>query len=96
MNPKVFEAFTDPSGGEWIRFKSGIYKDVCWRPSDLSMAHGDRIAFKVEFFEGPGFVIPEPTDTHFEEVCTSVLKDMLLEAAAQEVAEDAAKPRIIT
>ena len=103
LNPKIFEGFIDPSGGEWIRFKSGVYKDVCWRPVDLDLVD-DQLSFKVEFFEGPGFVVPPETDTHFERLCGEVLIGMLQEAAALEVAdnslaadlEKAKEPKIIT
>ena len=95
MNPKVFEGFTDPEGGEWIRFKSVVYKDVCWRPHDMEMTEQDQLTYKIEFLDGPGFVVPKEGDTHFEKVCGQVLIDMLAEAAAQTVAEDD-KPQIVT
>ena len=37
-NPANFEHFEDPHGGMWIRIKTGQFKDVIWRPSDMKMA----------------------------------------------------------
>lgn len=86
MNPKVFEGFTDHEGGEWIRFKSGIYKDVCWRPYEIMMEE-ENMTYKIEFLQGEGFVTPKDEDTHFQKVCGETLLSMLTEAAALEVAE---------
>ena len=87
LNPKIFEGFVDPSGGEWIRIKSGIYANTVWRPHDLTLSEDGRVAFKVEFFEGPGFNVPLETDSHFENVAGGVIEELIKEAAAQEVVQ---------
>jgi hypothetical protein len=87
LNPKIFEGFVDPDGGEWIRIKSGIYANTVWRPHDLNLSEDGRVEFKVEFFQGPGFNVPVETDRHFENVAGSVMQELIQEAAAQEVAQ---------
>ena len=70
-NPKNFEAVIDPEGGEWIRVKTGKFKDVIWRPSDLKL-EDDKGTFQAEFLS------PPPDDgTLFEKVSTEIIKDIL-------------------
>jgi len=97
LNPKMYEGFTDPEGGHWFLMKSGIYKDVCWRPENIDLPEGsDQMSFSVEFFEGPGFVVPKTTDSHFEKVCGQILVDVLTEMVAKEAAiAENDKPKII-
>lgn len=76
-NPKNFEAFIDPDGGEWIKMKSGKYKDIVWRPTDVKMdeenADGSgNLSFEAEFL-GPQ---PEDFDT-FEKIAGQVIVDIL-------------------
>lgn len=96
LNPKMYEGFVDPDGGNWFLMKSGIYKDVCWRPTEINLPEGtDQMSFQVEFFEGPGFTKPAETDSHFEKVCGQILVDVITEMVAKDAAEND-KPRIIT
>lgn len=80
-NPKIFEAFIDPNGGEWIRMKSGKYKDVVWRPTDIKVddhpdGNGDGLLnFEAEFLGQA----PEDFNT-FEKVAGSVITDILRES----------------
>ena len=77
-NPKNFEAFIDPDGGEWIKMKNGKYKDVIWRPVDMKVEdHPDRsddglLNFETEFLGA----IPEDFEG-FEKVAGSVISDIL-------------------
>lgn len=92
LNPKMYEGFTDPEGGHWFLMKSGIYKGVCWRPEDITLPEdSNEMSFRVEFFEGPGFIVPKDTDTHFEKVCGQILVDVLTEMVAKEAAENDSK-----
>jgi len=36
-NPKIFEGYVDPKGGEWIRIKSGAFESVIWRPANMEL-----------------------------------------------------------
>lgn len=79
-NPKNFEPFIDPNGGEWIRVKQGKFKDVVWRPVDMKVEDttdgtGDGIInFTTEFLGDP------PKDfNQFEKVSGAILKDILSE-----------------
>ena len=81
LNPKIFEGWRDPAGGEWIRIKSGVYENVVWRPHDIKFPDDDnRMTFEVEYFDGPGFAKPLETDNHFSEVCGSIIVQILEEA----------------
>lgn len=77
-NPKNFEAFIDPEGGEWIKMKNGKYKDVIWRPTDMKIDdHPDGsddglLNFQTEFLGS----IPEDF-AGFEKVAGSVINDIL-------------------
>ena len=92
LNPKMYEGFEDPAGGHWFLMKSGVYQNVCWRPVDIDLPEGsNQMSFRVEFFEGPGFVKPEDTDTHFEKVCGQIIIDVITEMAARDSAADDSK-----
>ena len=91
LNPKLFEGWKDPEGGEWIRIVRGKYENVVWRPVEIDFPDPDdeaKMTFRVEFFTGPGFDMPEETDTHFSEVCGSIITDIITEA----VNENLGKP----
>ena len=71
-NPKNFEAFIDPEGGEWIKIKTGKYKDTVWRPADMTMEGEDKITFQAEFLS------PPPEDgVMFEKVAVQMISDIL-------------------
>ena len=74
VNPKNFESWIDPNGGEWIRVKSGQFADVVWRPADIQMTDEGQFSFQAEFFNG----VVE--DKMFEKVAGNIIKD-ILEAA---------------
>ena len=38
-NPKNYEGFVDPEGGEWIKVKTGMYKGAIWRPADMKLVN---------------------------------------------------------
>ena len=86
INPGLFEGWTDPEGGEWIKIKSGTFDGIIWRPLDLDMDEEGRVSFKVETFEGPDTPQMPEEGTHdakrFETVCGNCIKDILTEAAA--------------
>ena len=76
-NPQNYEPWIDPNGGEWIRVKSGYFKDVVWRPTDMSFgeeaADGTApLSFQCEFFGK----VPEKA-VAFEKVATSIVRDIL-------------------
>lgn len=73
-NPANFESWKDPNGGEWIKMKNGIFKDVVWRPVDMSMDedNDDKLSFTCEFFGD----VPERVAT-FEKTATAVVQDIL-------------------
>jgi len=93
VNPKIFEAFVDPEGGEWIRIKSGTYENVVWRPVDIVMGEDNEdgsanMNFRVEFLEGPEFTkMPDENDKQFEGLCGKIILDILQESI--EAAESA-------
>jgi hypothetical protein len=72
-NPKNFEAFIDPEGGEWIKIKNGKFKDIVWRPVDMKMESDDQMVFSTEFL-GP---VPEDINT-FEKLSGSIIKEILI------------------
>lgn len=49
-NPKIFEGFIDPNGGEWIRIKSGAFESVIWRPANMNIVEGKKgeVAYNIE------------------------------------------------
>ena len=73
-NPGNYESWKDPEGGEWIKMKNGIFRDIVWRPVDMKMdeANGNKISFTCEFFGE----IPQRMDT-FEKSATAVIQDIL-------------------
>ena len=82
-NPKNFEPFIDPNGGEWIKMKSGKYKDVVWRPTDIKVddhpdGTGDGLINLQAEFLGEA---PKDFET-FEKVAGSVITDILKETIA--------------
>lgn len=90
INPKIFEGWIDPEGGNWIRIKSGTFEGIIWRPVDLDMDDDGKVSFQVEQFTGPGAVEMPAEGTHdatrFETVCGNCIKDIITEAAAQDAA----------
>lgn len=71
-NPKNFEAFIDPEGGEWIKIKTGKYKDIVWRPADMSLDGDEKISFQAEFLS------PPPEDgAMFEKVAVQMITDIM-------------------
>lgn len=86
INPKIFEAWQDPEGGEWIRIKSGTFEGIIWRPTDLAMSEEGKVSFQVEQFTGPDAVEMPPEGSHnakrFEKVCGSCIHDILAESMA--------------
>lgn len=72
-NPKNFESFIDPEGGQWIRIKQGKFKDTVWRPADMKMEEDDRVTFQAEFLGEA----PEDVEM-FEKVSTEIIKDIIL------------------
>ena len=73
-NPKNFEAFIDPDGGEWIKIKQGKYKDTIWRPAEMAMDGDDRITFQAEF------LTPPPEDgAMFEKTAVQMIQDIFKE-----------------
>ena len=71
-NPKNFEAFIDPEGGEWIKVKTGKFKDTIWRPIEMKMETEDQLSFTSEF------LTPPPSDgVLFEKVATEIIKDII-------------------
>ena len=73
-NPKNYEAFIDPNGGEWIRVKNGLFKDVIWRPADIAFSDDNQITFQAEFLNG---VV---TDPMFETISGSIIRDIIEKA----------------
>ena len=71
-NPKNFDSWTDPNGGEWIRMKNGIYEGVCWRPVDMELSEDNQVTFQCEFFGE----VPTPYKL-FEKTATAVVHDIL-------------------
>lgn len=49
-NPKNYEGFVDPAGGEWIRIKIGMYKDTVWRPAEMKLVNEEtgQVTYRVE------------------------------------------------
>lgn len=86
INPKLFEPWNDPEGGEWIKIVSGKFDGVIWRPVDMDMNEDGKVNFRVETFEGPNSVAPPAEDSHdaktFETVCGKCIKDILSSYAA--------------
>jgi len=41
-NPKIFEGYIDPDGGEWIRIKSGAFENVIWRPANMNLVEENK------------------------------------------------------
>ena len=71
-NPKNFEAFIDPEGGEWIKIKTGKYKDTVWRPAEMAMDGENKITFQAEF------LTPPPEDgIMFEKVAVQMITDIM-------------------
>ena len=79
-NPKNFEPFIDPNGGEWIKIKQGKFKDVVWRPVDMKVDDttddsGDGILnFTTEFLGD----VPKDFE-QFEKVSGAIITDILRE-----------------
>lgn len=90
VNPKIFEPYIDPEKGEWIRFVSGTYKDVVWRPVDIMIGEetvdgsGVDVNYKVEILEGPEFPTVDINDSQFEKICGKVIYDLFEAMAANE------------
>lgn len=81
INPKIFEAWEDPEGGEWIRLKTGTFEGITWRPANLDMDDNGVVSFIAEFFEGPDIPPPPAVESHdykrFEDVCNRCIHDIL-------------------
>jgi hypothetical protein len=78
-NPKNFEPFIDPEGGQWIRIKQGKFKDTVWRPADMKVedhpnnTEDGMVTFQAEFLGEP------PSDiAMFEKVSSEIIKDIIL------------------
>lgn len=76
-NPKNFEPFIDPEGGQWIRIKQGKFKDTIWRPVDMKVEDDEkeegRVTFQAEFLG------EAPKDIEmFAKVSGEIIKDILV------------------
>ena len=79
-NPANYTSWTDPAGGEWIKMKNGIFKDVVWRPTDMSMDEDNKVSFTCEFFGE----VPERFAT-FEKSATAVIASIVQDMAGENV-----------
>ena len=73
-NPKNFEGWTDPNGGEWIRVNVGIFKDTVWRPQDMEIDDEGKVSYNIEFF---GDVVEKVA---FDKMANSIIQSILYEA----------------
>lgn len=79
-NPKNFEPFIDPNGGEWIKIKTGKFKNIVWRPINIKVEeqeekNGDgTLSFESEFLGD----VPEDFNT-FEKLAGSIITTILRE-----------------
>ncbi|MCG7944784.1 MAG: hypothetical protein JAZ07_00400 [Candidatus Thiodiazotropha endolucinida] len=76
-NPANFEAFIDPNGGEWIKVKTGQFKDVIWRPTDMMVGEeredgSANLSFTTEFLGD----VPEKLDL-FEKVAGNIIYNII-------------------
>ena len=79
-NPKNFEPFNDPNGGEWIRIKTGKFKNTVWRPVDMKIEDDEGLlTFTTEFLGD----VPEDIDS-FEKLSGSIIKDIITESVRNE------------
>lgn len=85
-NPKNFEAFIDPNGGEWIRIKQGKFRDVVWRPAEMELTEGDQLTFQAEFLgEAPNDI------EHFQKIAGSIINDIMVGMANEDSNSNSSK-----
>ena len=72
-NPKNFEGWKDPNGGEWIRIKAGQYADVVFRPAEMELGEDGEVKYKIEFF---GEVVEAKA---FDKMANSIVSSILYE-----------------
>lgn len=82
-NPKNFEPFIDPNGGEWIKIKTGKFKNTVWRPAEMKMGdtHDDGsgdLQFQAEFLGEA----PQDINT-FEKLAGTIISDILSEYVSE-------------
>jgi|DEB0MinimDraft_4_1074332.scaffolds.fasta_scaffold08750_4 hypothetical protein len=79
-NPKNFEPFKDPNGGEWIKIKNGKFKNTIWRPVDMKLENDDGfLTFTTEFLGD----VPEDINS-FEKLSGSIIRDIITETVNNE------------
>ena len=75
-NPKNYEGWTDPNGGEWIRVKAGQFADVCFRPADMKIDENGEVTYSIEFF---GEMVEKKA---FDKMANSIVSSILYEMMA--------------
>ena len=88
-NPKNYEGWVDPTGGQWIRVKGASkYEGVIWRPQNIQLgdeedADGNLpLSFDIEYMVGEGFVEqPEHEDPKWQEITSTIIMDIVMESA---------------
>jgi len=100
VNPKIFESFVDPDGGEWIRITSGKYENVVWRPYDLKMEETPEgrmtFGFQVEHLNGEGFTKVPENDRGFGKMSGNIMSDLMrLEMEETQTLTDVFIPPVI-
>ena len=79
-NPKNFEGWSDPEGGEWIRVTAGYFKDTVFRPANMEIDEAGKVTYQIEFF---GEVVEAKA---FDKMANSIVQSILYE-----VVEDASQ-----
>lgn len=74
-NPKNYEGWIDPDGGEWIKVKSGFYKDTIFRPANMEISQTGEVSYKIEFFGEK--VEAKAFDKMANSIVSSILYEMM-------------------
>jgi hypothetical protein len=85
-NPKNYEGYVDPEGGEWIKIKTGMYKGAIWRPAEMKLVNEQtgEVSYQVELLGGDMKTWNTRAKKVFLKMADSIISDILGKGVVRE------------
>lgn len=85
-NPKNYEGYVDPAGGEWIKIKNGMYKGCIWRPADMKLVNDKtgEVTYRIELLGGDMKTWNTRAKKVFFKMADSIISDILGKGVVRE------------
>lgn len=85
-NPKIFEGYVDPAGGEWIKVKSGKFENVIWRPANMKLEDEKtgKVVYNIELLNDNISKWDKGKKILFYKVADSIIADIMMKGVTDE------------